>query len=275
MGPLCQKALVQHVAKHKDSYSRGESEILAESILRLADTAGYPEGIRSQLEVAAASLSRTDDVLRRMQTYGSSSSENLVTQGARMMAASGDPRATGLLMDLLGRYARNSRMLSGKVLIDVGMKLGPQGYTPILAFLSLARDPQERVAVLQSAAYTQDPRAMGLLLREYGDSLRGIRDSTSSAVSPEEKARYFWLLHCTCLLEPTLHTSLSDSSGFRRRQAVELLDRGSRYGTLHDYPAMEEALDRAVAHEPTMRQRVTEIRRRFEHWESEKASRQG
>ena len=196
LGPLCHKELIQYVGKHRSSFDEAEGATLAEAILQLADTSGYPEGIRNQLEVAAAALSKNDDVFERMRSYGSSQSAALQMQGARMMTVSHDPRATALLLDYLDRNLRDRRMPEGKILIEAARKLEGEVYQRMVEFLPLAQSFEDRQSVLQAVAYTQDPRAMGVLLREYGDSLSGVRDSTSSLPRGEERGRYFWLWRC-------------------------------------------------------------------------------
>ena len=115
---------------------------------------------------------------------------------------------------------------------------------------------------------------MRYLLREYGDSLTGIRDWTSRDTAKEERGWYFHLWHCTRVYEPTLVKVLAAADQEQRHEAIELLDRASRYGALSDYPAMLAALTGAEMSQPNVAQRVAEIRSRFDLWEAAKSSRQ-
>jgi hypothetical protein len=273
VGALCHKELVKHVREHKQEYDEADAEVLGAAMLRLADQAGYPEGIRRQLEMAGAALAQDDAVLARMKTYIGSSDDAVVAHGAKMLTVSRHPQAEGLLLDLLTRRTRDKRPLPANTLIDCGRAFKAKAFEPLLLSLSMIADPEERYGALQAIAYTEDPRALRVVLRAYEDSAAGIRDWTSRDTGKEERPKYFWLWHCTRVLEPAIRSALTGTSVERRRQGIELLDRASRFGILEQYPAMLAALEAAVAAEPSLSERVTAIRGRLDHWERVQAER--
>lgn len=267
MGHDCHEVLVKHVGQRKESYQGEDAELLADAFLRLADGADYPVGIRNQLEMAAATLSREDAVLERIRTYAASSAEDLQLQALRMMNTSRDPRATAELLDYLAARAREKRLPPTKALIETGLRKGPQAYDPIARFLPLASLPEDRANVLIALSHTQDLRALPLVLHEFGDSLTGIQ--IREKAEEEERSRYFQLWRCVRVLEPVLATALTGPSAERRRQAIELLDRSSRLGPAAEYEATQSALARSEELEPAMRQRIVEIRQRFDRSQQE------
>jgi hypothetical protein len=273
VGPICHKVLVKHVGQHKEEFSAADGEVLATALLQLADGSGYPEGIRNQLEVAAASLSHGEEAIKRMRTYSASASDELLMQASRMMCASRDPRAMPLLLDVLGRRARAGVMVPGKLLIETASKLRGPSYEAVVRFLPLSRNDQERQDVLHALAYSGDFRVMPLLLQAYDDSLTGIRDWTSRDTSKEERGKYFHLWHCTRVFEPGMVSALTGPVPEGRRQAIELLDRASRFGAMLDSRVVGDALQVASREDPKSQQRLGEIQARFDAWEAEKAVR--
>lgn len=266
LGLPCEKVLLNYIGRSEPKYRQSERDSLSTVLLQLADTPGYDDHMRDQLEVAAASLGQTDEVIQRMQAYGATSSDMLLAHAVRMMSVSHDPRSIGLLSDLIESRARNGQMIDGKTLLAAARKLKEKAADHILDFLPLAQSPEDHRSVIEAAANTENPKVIPLLLHEYGDSLSGIRDRTDAINTVEDKERYYWLWSCTRSLEPQLTADLNGSSHAARLNAVELLDRSSRFGGLLDYDGVRAGLLATAKEEPALRDRITQILLRFDQY---------
>jgi hypothetical protein len=272
-GPACHKVVVQYLSRTKDSYSQTDGDRLGQALLGLADHAAYPVGIEAMLEVAAAHLSRADAMVARIERYAASQQPDEQLRAIDMMAESKDPRAADLMERTLEAYRRNGVMPAPRVLVAAGMRLGSRAYPFLEWSLATAPDEPTRMKVLEGLAHSKDPRALRHLLAAYGDSLTGIQDVASMAIDRAAKEHYFQLWFCTRLLEPTIIQVLPGSEPLLRAQALELVDRESRYGIPADPPGLTQALRQYAGlpgQDPANIKRVMEILARFELREAER-----
>ncbi|MDM7915380.1 MAG: hypothetical protein QUU85_08965, partial [Candidatus Eisenbacteria bacterium] len=269
----CHKEAIAYVSSKRDSFPPEDGRILGDAMLSLADHSSYPPGVRSQIEMAAAYLSSEDSILTRIRAYAGSSSPALQALATDMMAESRDPRANRLLLDQLAKYRKGDVPPPGRLLIAAGMKMKGSAYDALLAIFRETTDAELRRAALQGLAYSGDARAIGLLLEEYGDDQTGIRDSASSIPDRAELGRYQDLWYCTRLLEPTLIPALLGSDKSLSLQALELIDRESRFGLAAGNEGMLTALRDFAAkadQDTALVRRAVETAGRFQRWEAEK-----
>lgn len=273
VGPGCHKVVVQFLSRTKDSYSQVDGDRIGQALLGLADHAAYPVGVETMLEVAAAHLSRADALLSRIEKYAASPQPDERMRAIDMMAESKDPRAADLMERTIEDYHRKGLMPSPRILVAAGIRLGSRAYPFLEWCLVTTSDEPTRMKALEGLAHTKDPRAMRRLLAAYGDSLTGIQDVVPNALDRATKEHYFQLWYCIRLLEPTIIQALPGPDPRLRAEALELVDRESRYGIPADSPGITQALRGHAGlpgQDPANIKRVMEILARFEERESER-----
>lgn len=272
----CQKTLIKHISLMKDGLSRPEREMAAEALLKIADSDGQSIVVRNQLELAAAELSVSDGILRRMITYADSHGDDLRLQGFSMMIQSGDPRADEMLFERLRVMKEAGEFPPPRVLINLGSIKGRKAFDILARFYTAASGDEQLRGAVHGMAHSGDPRFMPVLLDLYADRDTGIRDATSELPDTGERGRYFDLWHMIRLMEPTVLEALNGRDRELSSLALELIDRQSRYG-LPAHPAeMAEALRIARergAGDLTLLERLDQIGARFEVHERAKFER--
>ncbi|MBD3336832.1 MAG: hypothetical protein GF355_15070 [Candidatus Eisenbacteria bacterium] len=277
VGVPCLKGVILHLATVRDTLSTRSKETLATAMLELADQQKHPTPYREQLEGAAASLSARDELLERMRDYAWGPTGEIQYHGLNMMAQSIDPRARDLMEERLQDMQAQGQVPSGELMILFGRTLEQRAYDELHDyFVNVESDAEWRRNALQALSYTHDPRVMEILLSEYGGIDSEIRDRTFELADREERSRYWWLWHMTRVMEPALIEALAGDDPARRRQALELLDRASRFGVPEDLEGVLEALARLeqrgdVGEELAVR--ALRIISRFEQREVERANR--
>jgi len=190
-----------------------------------------------------------------------------------MMAESKDPRAADLMLRVLQGYIERRTFPPGRALIGAGMRLGPRAFPLLLSFYQMAKEFDLRRVPLEGICRTQDPRALSVLLDEYGDQTTGIRDRTSEITDRKEKDRYFDLWHCSRILEPTSIKALQGEDQDLRKKALEVLDRESRYGKAADTGPVRASLEKAAGlwgERSAEGDRCREVSARFADWQAMK-----
>ncbi len=272
----CQKTLIRHISLMKETLSRPERETAAEVMLRIADSEGQSPSVRNQLEIAAAELSIQDAVLQRMLTYVDSRAEDLRLQGFSMMVHSRDPRANDILFERLHLLRKQGELPPVSVLIMLGTAKGREAYDILFSFYEMSTREDHLRGATHGMAHSGDPRFMAVLLGLYDDEDTGIRDATSELPDRDERNRHFNLWHMTRLMEPTIVEAFNGDNPELSRQALELIDRQSRYGIPADPSGMAKALRIArerSAGDAAMLERLDQIGARFEIHERAKFER--
>jgi hypothetical protein len=159
----------------------------------------------------------------------------------------------------------------------LGKSLGSKVFDLLVGFRSKLQGERERYDALQAIVYTGDPRAFEILLAAYKDESTWILNRTFELQDKEERHRHFLLWHLCRVLEPALIEALTGDREDLRLQAVELLDRQSRYGVAEDMDGVLEGL-REVASRPDVEgelaDRLRAIDRRFGKRQVEKEVRE-
>jgi|AMFO01.1.fsa_nt_gi hypothetical protein len=263
----CHQGIVLFLSHNRERYDTPENaEVLARAMLDLADESGYPEGIRHQLEMGAAYFSSSDLLYRRMLAYRDSGDARQQVWAVDLMWESRDPRARKLLRETLEIYWRRgpSKALY-RAMTKAAERLGPEVFPTLAAIFREAPDPDTWRAALEALGRCRAPRAMGIILAAYGDSATGIRDRTDEIVDRAEYSRYYHLWLATRLLEPTLVEALEGEDAELARQALELLDRESRFGAAANPDAVIGALQSFANKAPRdLSWRAVETAGRFE-----------
>lgn len=276
LGDGCHKAVVQHLGRARDSFQGDDRERLADALLKLADESGYAKGIKNQLESAAASFTSRDELLERMRSYSSSEDENVQLHGIKLMSLSADPRARDLMKEFVQRYTDRGKVPSARVLVYLGETLGSDAFEDLLSFREGLQTEEERFHVLRAMAHTRDPRVFPLLLEAYNDRSTGILNNTFALEDKAERSRHFRLWVLCRVLEPALIEALTGDDPRLQGEAVEILDRESRYGVAEDMEGVMSALNE-VASTPDVGQelarRLRGIISRFERREQERVVR--
>lgn len=266
----CHKGILMYLSHAKSTFVGARGDTLAPALLELADRGNYEPGVRAQFEMAAAFLSTSDAIYERIRDFSESQSPEVRASAFDMMIESRDPRTAALLKKTLERYVTERRIPPGRVLTGAGRRLGSDGVVPLVAFLALSDDFNNvRRLVLEGLAGTQDPQGYSYLIDEYGDRETGVRDSTSSIENPVVKNRYFGLWHIGRVYEPALARSLESGPPDECHQAIEILDRGSRFGKCANKDVVIPALGRAALRTDlteTDRARCDATRVRLEDW---------
>ncbi len=231
----CQRAAVKFIFVHADSFAAlpGVSH-LARAFLDLADSGKRSAKIGRELERGAAALWAGDELMRRMMSHGRAGEFRETKHGVKMLAGSCDPRATDSLAVLCheladeGGYDRTV----GFGLQRLSEKTGGEHFD---FFVELAEESADdpigelHRAALSAIGGSGDPRAYPILLAEYDDEETGIVAATGEIADRDLRSRYWSLWFAVRLAEPGMIEVLGTGDPVAV-QAVELLDRASRFG---------------------------------------------
>ncbi|MBU1702429.1 MAG: hypothetical protein KJ970_05100 [Candidatus Eisenbacteria bacterium] len=272
----CHKAITQYLAEHKEAYTPEERDILATALLELSDTCEYPISIRNQIEGGAASMAPQDEILERMKSYAEGPTDEIRFQGLMMISLSCDPRAADLLRSVMEGYRVRKEVPPARFLNIAGATLGPGGYDILLHFLEQTINTPQFMDALLGLVLTRDFRAVDQVIQAYFDGTTGIRDQTSRIEDQALRSYYFKLWHMGRTLEPVLIPALAGEDPERRVEALELLDRSSRYGVAANaaevFQALQQLIERPDASSSQVLQ-CQQIIERLQAWEAEKALR--
>jgi hypothetical protein len=177
-----------------------------------------------------------------MMRYGRSEDARVAKHAVDMLQSSRDPRASDSLIALVRELKAASRHpeVCKRAVHIMGVRCDAKIWQFLVEYLREAKRAEPAVIAteaLNSMAYCQDPRFYPILLAEYADSATGIVDGTREIEDRDLRARYYTLWHFTRVAEPGI-IEILEADAPEASQAVELLDRASRFGS----PASHEGL---------------------------------
>ncbi len=267
MASSCQSAIVKHIYTHREAIAETDAApVLAQAFITLADSDSRSLNHGRQLELGAANLWGGGGILSRMLRYSRGDEKEIVRHGIRMFCETTAPEPMDSLAVItreLAEHRRYPRAL-GRALIGLSECCGATYFDLFLEMLETSgEDLQLRRDALKAMGRSGDPRSYALLVDEYKDSETGIVDATHAIEDRDLRSFYWNLWLATRLAEPGM-IDLLDGDGDHAEEAIELLDRASRFGLADTREEILTAMERWAARRGSLwPERVATIADRF------------
>ncbi|MGD8396068.1 MAG: hypothetical protein PVF43_11390 [Candidatus Eiseniibacteriota bacterium] len=241
-----------------DSLDAGDRDRLARAFLRYAASPAPPPNVRDRFFVAAAAISDADTLMTLMQRDVGSSDSTAVNRGLRMLATAAHPAAADTMAAAMRRLRDAGSPLFTYALDLCRERCATHAFDLLVETYRAPWSSHQRMRALCDLAQVDDPRASHVILAGYEDG-GAIVDSTFTSRG-EDRARYYELWLATHIHLPVLLDWLRTGNDEEAALAIELLDRGFRFGPMPDGEEVVAALEQYAARTSgTWRERVLSV----------------